>query len=76
MATVLKDEVIEAIKNDNQLALDVANALDIAWSSMRGTLDRKSRRLTEGPVLKVIADFLHCEMDELLIDTAKVEAKS
>jgi hypothetical protein len=36
-------------------------------------LQRKARRLTEGPVLKVIADFLHCEMDDLLIDEPKVE---
>jgi hypothetical protein len=73
MAKILNDEAIEAIKNNNQLATDVADALGIAWSAMPMTLQRKARRLTEGPVLKVIADFLHCEMDDLLIDEPKVE---
>lgn len=72
MAKILKQEAYEAISNSNQLMADVADALGIAWSAMQGTLNRKSRRLTEGPVLKVIADFLHCEMDDLLIDDAKV----
>jgi DNA-binding Xre family transcriptional regulator len=73
MAKILNDEAIEAIKNNNQLATDVADALGIAWSAMPMTLQRKSRRLTEFAVLKVIADFLHCEMDDLLIDEPKVE---
>jgi hypothetical protein len=75
MAKILKDEAYEAIRSNNQLASDVANALDIAWSAMEGMLRRKSRRLMEVPALKLIADFLHVEMDDLLIDEPKVEAE-
>lgn len=75
MAKILNNEAIEAVACNNQLMADVANALDVSLLSMSMILQRKSRRLTEFPVLKLIADFLHCEMDALLIDDAKVEAE-
>jgi hypothetical protein len=69
----LKDEIIETVDNNNVLKALVADALKVDVVSMGKVLERKSRRLTEFAVLKVIADFLHCEMDDLLIDEPKVE---
>lgn len=70
---VLKDEVFEKIENENVLLANLANVLNISISSIPNMLTRKSRRFTEFPALKLIADFLHVEMSDLLIDDAKIE---
>jgi hypothetical protein len=75
MSKNLKDEVIEAIKDNNQLYADVADKLNVSVFSMPKILKGKSSRLTEFAVLKVVADFLKCDMDDLLIDDSKVEAE-
>jgi hypothetical protein len=69
----LKDEIIETVDNNNVLKALVADALKVDVVSMGKVLLRKSRRLTEFAVLKVIADFLQCDMKDLLIDEPKVE---
>jgi hypothetical protein len=76
MAKILNDEAIQALSDtkNNQLISDVADALNVSIYSMPMIVQRKSRRLTEFAPLKVLADFLHVEMDELLIDTTKVES--
>lgn len=68
---VLKDEVFEKIENENVLLANLANVLNISISSIPNMLTRKSRRFTEFPALKLIADFLHVEMSDLLIDETK-----
>jgi hypothetical protein len=72
---VLKDDVFEKIENENVLLGNLANVLNISITSIPNMLTRKSRRFTEFPAIKLIADFLHCEMDDLLIDDAKVVEK-
>jgi hypothetical protein len=75
MGKILTEKVIKQISDNNDLISAIANVLDVSLLSMPMILLRKSRRLTEGPVLKVIADFLKCDMDDLLIDDSKVEAE-
>lgn len=74
MPKILKPEVYGKIENDNNVLADIANALNVSVATVPRMLERKSRRLTEFAVLKVIADFLHVPMDELLIDDVKVES--
>lgn len=65
---ILTDSAIEAMRSDNTLLAEVANALNISILTIPGMLQKKSRRFVEQPALKLIAKALNCSMDELLID--------
>lgn len=73
---VLKEDVYGKIESENHLLANLANAMNVSISSLPNMITRKSRRFTEYPALKLIADFLHCQMDDLLVDDTKVEAET
>ena len=65
---ILKDEIVRELETSNQLQAHVADALKIKVAAVDRYVERRSRRLTEFAVLKVIADFLHVEVNDLLTE--------
>ena len=65
----LKADIIEKIRNQDNLAIGVANKLNIELFSLPSYLQRNSRRLTEIAVLNYLSRQLNIDMLDLVSET-------
>jgi hypothetical protein len=62
----LKQEVLEKIKTDPDLFALVAKGLNIKPASLPMTVDRNGANLNQYSIVKLVADYLHKEPEEVL----------
>lgn len=62
----LSKEAVEFLKNDNGLLIDVADAMEIAVTSIPTMLLRKSRRFTETPITSLIANKMGLNPEDVI----------
>lgn len=75
MALRLNDNTIDLIRKDPDLFSKLCKELDLIPDSLITTLRRKSRRLTELPVLEVISEHLKKPFSELTETLPQPEIK-
>lgn len=66
MTRILSEEVKQAIINDNQLAADFSDELDISIVSLPQMLNRNNKRLTHADAIAWLEKRLNKTLDQLL----------
>lgn len=74
MAKQLSDRANDFLLGNTKLYADVCDILEVRPSSLMTLIARKSERLTKYEVVLSIAIAMDIDPDDVLIDTAKVEA--
>jgi hypothetical protein len=72
----MKSEILEKIENDIDLFAIVAKALDLKPASLPSTLKRNGSNLNQYSIVKLVADYLGQNPEDLLEeDTVKESVK-
>lgn len=61
-----KIEVLEIMKNDPELFIMLAKAMDIQPGSVKMAIERNGKRLNQFNIVKMVAEYLKKEPEELL----------
>lgn len=61
-----KQEILDKIKSDADLFAAVAKEMEIKPQSLASGIDRNGAAINQYSVVKVVADYLKCDPEELL----------
>lgn len=72
---VLKEEVLDRMKSDEELRKLVAGALNISVNSLPRLLYGNDPKLTQAAPLKVLREYLGLEQDKDLLEEIQISKK-